>query len=485
MAPKLIGRTFELNLLQEYLSSDHSEFVAVYGRRRVGKTFLIRKAASDNFAFFVTGMYRATKAEQLANFAIALQKSTGSERLSIQKNWILAFYELSRHLEKLPEGNKIIFIDELPWMDTAKSGFIAALENFWNSWAVLRNDIKLIVCGSATSWMINNLIRSKGGLHNRLTHHIVLNPFTLGECEVYFKESGFSYSRKQIAECYMALGGIPYYLSMMDKSKSVSQNLDYLFFSANAPLKDEFNDIYRALFKNASTHIDIVTALATKQMGLNRQELLTATRQADNGAFSTFLEELEQCGLIRSYVPFANKIAIGGGKRQKNKIIYQLVDFYTLFYFNFVKQNSYHDEQFWTTSYNSPLHNTWAGLSFEMLCLNHLSQIKQALGITGVQSLACSWRSNDTTNSAQIDLIIDRKDDTVNLCEIKYANDAFEITKDYEARLIKKINAFANVTATRKSLILTMITSFGVKPNTHSAIIQKELTLNDLFRPLP
>ena len=225
MVHGLIGRTSELSSLQSYLSSNRSEFIAVYGRRRVGKTFLIRKAASDKFAFFVTGVYKATKSEQLTNFAIALQKYSCSDRLNIQKNWILAFYELSRHLESMPKGKKIIFIDEFPWMDTAKSGFIAALENFWNSWAVLRNDIKLITCGSATSWMMNNLIKSKGGLHNRLTHHLVLAPFTLHESEAYFKAFGFKYTRKQIAECYMAIGGIPYYMSMMDKSKSVSQKL--------------------------------------------------------------------------------------------------------------------------------------------------------------------------------------------------------------------------------------------------------------------
>ncbi len=466
--------------LRGYINSDRSEFVAVYGRRRVGKTFLIRNVASDMFAFFVTGVYRATKSEQLTNFAIALQKYAGGERLQVQKNWILAFYELSRYLETLPEGKKIVFIDELPWMDTAKSGFIAALENFWNSWAVLRNDIKLIVCGSATSWMISNLIKSKGGLHNRLTHSLVLNPFTLQESEEYFRAFGFGYTRKQIAECYMAIGGIPYYMSMMDKSKSVSQNIDDLFFSSNAPLKEEFQDLYRALFRNASPHIEVVTALATKQMGLSRQQLIEATRQTDNGMFGTVLEELEQCGFIRTYEPFSNKIAIGG-ERQRRNVVYQLVDFYTLFYFNFLKQNRYQDEHFWTTSYNSPLHNTWAGLSFEMLCLSHINQIKQALGISGVQTLVCSWRGKDGDKGAQIDLIIDRRDDMINICEMKYARDKFEISKDYESRLQSKLDAFANSTGTKKGLMLTMITTYGVKQNVHSCIVQKELTLDDLF----
>lgn len=477
---QLVGRVSELKELGNYIDSDKSEFIAVYGRRRVGKTFLIRKAANDNFSFFVTGMHKAPKDVQLTNFAIALQKYSHSEKLNIQKNWILAFYELSQYLETLPEGKKVIFIDELPWMDTPKSGFIAALENFWNSWASIRNDIKLIVCGSATSWMINNLIRSRGGLHNRLTNHLVVEPFTLNECEEYFKTYGYSYSRKQIAECYMVMGGIPYYLSKMDKGKSLSQNIDYLFFSANAPLKEEFNDLYRALFKNASPHIAIVTALATKSKGLSRQEILDITALSDNGAFGTMLEELEQCGFIRLYEPFGN-VRTTYNQKQKRDTIYQLTDFYTLFYFSFVKNNRYRDEKFWTTSLNSPLHNTWSGLSFEKLCLSHLKQIKFALGISGVQALACSWRSSTQTPGAQVDLVIDRKDETINICEMKYAKDIYEITKEYEDKLTNKINAFSSETGTKKSLLLTMITTYGIKENTHSNVIQSQVVLDDLF----
>lgn len=474
---QLIGRATEVKALLQYINSDKSEFIAVYGRRRVGKTFLIRKAFNDNFVFSVTGVYNAPKQEQLTNFAIAMQRHTRQERLIIPRNWLLAFFELSKYIETLPDGNKIIFIDEMPWMDTAKSGFIAAIENFWNSWASIRNDIKLIVCGSATSWMISNLISSKGGLHNRLTHHIVVKPFTLGECEDYFRTYKFQYSRKQIAECYMAMGGIPYYLSLMDRSKSVAQNIDTLFFAQNAPLRNEFNDLYKALFKNAMPHIAIVTALASKGIGLTRKELIAATGLADNGAFSTQIEELMLCGLIRAYEPFSKHNSNRRKERQKRETIFQLTDFYTLFYFNFIQNNRFHDDHFWTNSLNSPTHSTWSGLAFEMLCLDHLPQIKHALGITGVQANACSWRGK----GSQIDLIIDRKDDTINICEMKYAKNKFEINKDYEARLESKINDFINETATKKALILTLITTHGIKPNAHSGIVQAEITLDALF----
>lgn len=479
MKPLFIGRENEYKALKEFFNSDRSEFIAVYGRRRVGKTFLVRTAAEDRFAFFVTGVHKASKSDQLINFAIALQRYSGQD-LSVQKNWILAFYKLSQYLESLPEGQKVVFIDELPWMDTAKSGFIAALENFWNSWAALRKDIKLIVCGSATSWMINNLVRNRGGLHNRLTRRIVLEPFTLGECEAYFKAYGFTYSRKQIAECYMALGGVPYYMSLMDRSRSVAQNMDNLFFAANAPLRDEFQDLYRALYKNASPHIEVVTILATKGSGLTRQEILEKTGLTDNGAFTTVMEELEQCGFVRQYDPFG-KTSTANDKRLKTKTLYQLIDAYTLFYFHFVRSNHFQDEHFWTLSLNSPRHSTWSGLAFEMLCLNHLPQIKKALGIAGVQTNACSWRSREKKGGAQIDLLLDRRDETINLCEIKYAKGEFEITAAYEERLQNKIRVFTEETATRKSLLLTLITTNGIKQNANSDIVQSEILLESLF----
>ena len=342
-------------------------------------------------------------------------------------------------------------------------------------------DIKLIVCGSATSWMINNLIRNRGGLHNRLTHHLIVKPFTLHECEEYFKAYHFGYSRKQIAECYMVMGGIPYYLSMMDKSKSLAQNIDQLFFADNAELKDEFNDLYRALFKKSADHIAVVTALATKGMGMTRQELIKASGGKDNGAFSTVLEELEQCGFIRLYEPFSTANKMTSDIRQKRNTLFQLVDFYTLFYFRFIKHNKYQDSSFWSSSQNSQLYHTWAGLSFEMLCLNHIDKIKHALGISGVQTLVCSWRSSNTEKGTQIDLLIDRKDETINICEMKFYKSEFEISKEYEEKLLEKLHIFTEETKTSKSLLLTLITSFGLKQNKHSDIVQKQITMDELF----
>ena len=314
-AMKIIGREKEIKILEDHLNSDKSEFIAVYGRRRVGKTFLIRMAAKDDFAFFITGVHDAPMSEQLTNFAVALQRYSKAERLSVPKNWILAFFELSKYLETLPEGAKTIFIDELPWMDTPRSNFIPALEHFWNGWASARKDILLIICGSATSWIISKVINDHGGLHNRLTQQISLKPFTLHECELFVQSKGLELSRRQILESYMVLGGIPYYWDMLEKGRNSTQNIDALFFARNGKLRNEFNKLYSSLFKNPAQYINIVTILGKKKAGMTRDEIIYSGAGSNNGQLSKVLEELEQCGFIRQY----SAMSIPGGQSQRTE----------------------------------------------------------------------------------------------------------------------------------------------------------------------
>lgn len=472
MIKDIIGREKERELLNQYIDSNESEFIAIYGRRRVGKTFLIRKMFGERLAFYMTGMDNVTMQDQLLNFTLELRKFSGKD-IPVPENWLYAFNSLATYLESLPNGNKIIFMDELPWMDTPKSKFISALEHFWNSWASNRSDIKLIVCGSATSWMIDKLINNRGGLHNRLTHRMAIEPFNLQECEQYFEAKGFGYSQKEIAECYMIMGGIPFYLKQMQKGLSVAQNIDRLFFEIGCALDGEFDNLYRALFKFSENYIRIVEALASKGKGLTRQEIIQQTKLPNNGGLTTMLKELESCGFIRQYEPFA---------KQKKDILYQLTDFYSLFYFRFIQKNRYRDEHFWTNSLGSGIHRSWSGYAFEILCLMHIAEIKKALGISGVQSLTSSWRSNSSEEGAQIDLVIDRKDQTVNLCEMKYADRTFVIDKQYDENLRNKLASFREETKTRKSLHLTFVTTYGVKPNAYSGHIQKEVVLEDLFK---
>ena len=469
---KIIGRIAEKAAFKAYLESKKPEFVAVYGRRRVGKTFLIRETFKNSFDFYVTGLANTGQQMQLRNFNSSLQKY-GNMPYPQCKTWFDSFEQLKHLLEfSANKKKKVVFIDELPWMDTHRSDFIASLEHFWNSWASSRPDVLLIVCGSATSWMINKLIKNRGGLHNRVTHRMYLEPFTLCECEAYYKENGIVMNRYQIVESYMITGGIPYYLSLMDKGLSLSQNVDMLCFMQNGALTDEFDNLYASLYKNSENHVKVVEALGKKKKGLTRDEIVNFTKLPNGGGLTKVLEELEQCGFIRKYNSFGKK---------HYSCLYQLVDFYTLFYLNFMKGNTYNDEHYRLNTIDSGKHRAWSGYAFEQVCMMHLKQIKNKLGISGVLTHASSWRSASSAPGAQIDLLIERNDQIINLCEVKFSNAEFRIDKKYEENLRNKRDAFIRETKTRKAVHLTMITTYGVKQNEYSDMIQSEVKMEDLF----
>ena len=479
----IIGREKEIATLQGLLGSDESQFVAVYGRRRVGKTFLIREAYNYDFVFQHTGTYGATRKQQLSDFRESLY-SAGMGKGAMPKTWSDAFHLLWDFLKVMPvDGKKkVIFIDELPWMDTPKSNFVRSLDHFWNAWATTRKDIILVICGSATSWIIDNVIMNYGGLHNRLTCKVHLQPFCLRECKQYCESKNLGYKDRQILEAYMALGGIPYYWSFLKKGQSVAQNFDRMFFQMGGELSQEFDALYASLFKKPRRHIAIITALAKKKSGLLREEVLKTSKLTDNTDFSKALQELEQCGFIRKYTTI--------GKKNKDAI-YQLIDNYTLFYFDFIRENENGDEHFWTSQAGSSIHAGWAGRAFERVCMQHVSQIKDALGFSAVVSSVHSWSykgekdpvSGKTIHKgAQIDLLIDRNDDTINLCEMKYTNAEYTITEEEDEKIRNRKEAFVRETETEKTVLLTMITSFGLTPGGYSNDIHCQLTMADLFR---
>ena len=474
-----VGRKVQLAELRRIINSDRPEFIAVYGRRRVGKTVLIKEAAGNNFAFFFTATNNVSKTEQLTNFILRLKKYSGNDNIKVPKSWFEAFSLLGDYLDSLPKDkNKVVFIDELPWADTPKSGFLGAFENFWNTRCAGNNDVKLIACGSATSWIINKIINNRGGLHNRLTHQFVVEPFTLQEAKEYFQAYGFRLSEEKITEIYMIMGGIPYYFSLLDKSESVARNIDRLFFSKTGALKNEFEKLYAALFHSPGMHLDVVRVLAKKSIGLTRQEIIDKLKITSNGSFSAVLRELEECGFIRAYLPFKTS-----QKNNSTGILYQLLDLYSLFYLRFVENNNYYDSDFWTSNYRDPQLNIWRGLAFEKLCLWHIPQIKEALGISGISSRICAWQGkNEEGEKAQIDLLIDRRDDVVNICELKYYAGEFSITKKYASELEHKIDVFLQATKTRKTPVLTFVTSGGIKNNQYRDMVQKEIVLSQLFR---
>ncbi len=473
MAEKIIGRREEQTLLERYYNSGRAEFIALYGRRRIGKTYLIRQYFKNRFSFDMTGVLEGNKNEQLTAFHMALKTYgyTGKKNTT----WLDAFFALRQLLEsKLRGGGRcVVFIDELPCLDTPKAGFVHALGHFWNSWANWQPQVMLIVCGSATSWMVRNVIDDHGGLHDRVTHEMPLRPFTLAEAEEYFHAYGFRWKRLSLLQAYMAVGGVPYYMSLFSPDESPAMGLDRLFFSDNAELQREYRRLFHSLFRNAQPYQDIISVLARKSSGMTREEISKALRVDNNGKLGNMLTDLVYCDFLRKY-----------DVRQKtlksNSAIYQLVDFYTIFYHTFIAKLG-SDPHFWSSGVASPEVRAWYGLAFERVCQAHMPRIKQALGIASVKTTYYSWRSKTLSDGAQIDIIIDRADNVVNLCEVKYCEHEYQMDKEEYFKLTHRIEAFESETRTRSTILPTLITTFGLSRGTYSDQIPVSLTLDDLF----
>lgn len=463
----MTGREYEISELNRIYGSGESEFVMVYGRRRVGKTFLIREFFKNDFVFYCTGIADGTKEEELINFASEIRKCDENLCHSVPKTWFEAFEMMYGLVEKSHKKRKVIFLDEVPWMYTQKSDFIKALEHLWNARLSVRKDVILVVCGSAASWMVKKIVNSKGGLHNRITLKLKLGQFTLRETRAYLESLGISWDNRTIAECYMALGGVPYYLKLLDRSISLAQNMDRLFFRETALLDREFDNLYASLFRDSRDYIKIVEVLSKKKSGYTRDEIIRHGHFNNGGGITDKIEDLVQCDFIRKYK------AIGEVKHT-----YQLCDFFTLFYFQFIKKGHTYDTETWMHLSGKPVMNTWKGLAFERLCISHLPQIKQVLGISGISTNSYSYYSENV----QVDLLIERGDKVIDICEIKYYDGPFAISSEYALKLKTKLETVKSAVRKRFTYFIVMITAEGLLRNKHSAaLVQKEILLDSLF----
>ncbi len=476
---RLIGREQETAKLDSILASVNAEFLAVYGRRRVGKTFLIRQHLKDNIVFDFTGTREGTKEEQLNNFFEEyLKRTKGTKEKQSPLTWQDAFRYLIKYLNALPikKLKHVVFIDEMPWLDNPKSNFIAALEYFWNQHVSNMDNILLIACGSASSWIKKKLINARGGLHNRITQRIKLVPFTLHETALFIKSIGANLTQYQIVEIYMAVGGIPFYLKEVTKGKSATQLIDDICFSPKGLLNGEYAQLYHSLFKNAVRHLKIIEALAAKPQGMPRADIARKTRLSE-ASLSRTLEELVECDFISFYEPLINK---------KKEAIYKLTDLYSLFYLKFIKANKGGGKGTWQQLSAKSTFTAWSGYAFENICMLHINQIKKALGISGIYSTTSSWlfKGNDTLPGCQIDMIIDRADQTINLCEAKFTKENFAITKTYAAQLRMKKSIFRQATQTKKATFNTLLTTYPAIKNQHYlGEIDNEITIDKLFEP--
>lgn len=474
MAHKIIGRERAIAQLQSALKSDHAELVAVYGRRRIGKTYLVKEFFAGKFDFYATGIFAGKKQDELDAFCDMLKQSDALPKTKI-KTWLEAFTALRDYLKRLRKKRVVVFLDELPWFDVPSGQFLKAFEWFWNSWGSTQDNLKMIVCGSATTWMTDKFINSKGGLYNRTTERIYLAPFNLAESEALLRYNGVEWNRSMILDAYMIFGGVPLYLSMLKGTLSLDANVDEMFFREGAPLRDEYSFLFRSLFKDSDYYMRIVDAISRKNIGISRAEIVAGAKVANNGALTKALKNLINCDFIRKYSGF--------GKKERDSL-YQLTDLAILFYKRFVEKYNGKDERHWTNTIDNPARRAWTGIAFEQVCLLHVPQIKQALGITGVQTEVSSWRyvGDEYTAGTQIDMLIARRDKTVNLCEMKYSNYEYEITAKYDKELRARRETFRSVTRTRHAIHITMITPWGLKRNANSNIADQSLTLADLFK---
>lgn len=478
---QIIGRVEEQKILDQKRNSNKAELIAVLGRRRVGKTYLIRNYFEKEIVFELTGMHDATLKVQLQNFTIAMQKATKSPILaSVPSNWLEAFTILDSFIGTLPTTQPaVIFLDEFPWLHTHKSNFLQAFDHWWNSSASKNGHVKVVICGSAASWMIDKVVESKGGLHNRVTQTIRLLPFSLAETDAYLKSEGIILDRYKVLQLYMAMGGIPHYLQQIKTGESPAQIIDRLFFTKDGPLLREFSLLFESLFDHSSQHETMIRALAKKGTGLTRQEIIDVTGLSSGGSMSRILKELEESGFITANIPFQKTI---------NESIYKLSDEYSLFYLKFVNGVKPTGEGTWLAQFNTPSYTSWSGFAFESVCQKHTSQIKAALNIgSGIRTNVSTWRYSPPRGSkmkgAQIDLLLDRNDGIINLCEIKFYKDEFVIDKSYADELDTKILVFQKETKTKSTIFPTMITTYGVKKNSYySGRIQNEVTIADLFK---
>ena len=473
----LIGRKEEQEILKTALASSEAEFIAIYGRRRVGKTYLIRRAFEKHLIFEFSGVHNAGLKEQLTNFSNVLNEHLKMPVApAVPQNWTQAFQMLKNYAEPLLKKRKcVIFLDEFPWLSSNRSGFLPAFVYFWNSWGTKQDNLVMAICGSAASWMIKKVVRNKGGLHNRLTRKIRLLPFTLKETSDYLKSNNVNLDQYQIMEIYMVMGGIPQYLKEIQPGKSAAQNIDKICFTKDGGLQGEFKNLYQSLFEEADKHIDIVRTLAGKPSGLTRKEIISTCKLPDGGSTTQLIEELAESGFITAHIPFEKTV---------RDSIYKLSDEFSRFHLKFMENTRATGAGTWIKLSAAPSWRSWSGTAFESVCLKHTPEIKKALGISGVYTEESAWRYVPGKNQpgAQIDLLIDRRDQCINICETKFSTSEFTIDKTYATELERKLTVFKQKTKTLKTLFLVMITTFGTKTNGYkTSLVQNEVTLDDLF----
>jgi AAA+ ATPase superfamily predicted ATPase len=468
-------RKIEREILLKTLVTANSEFIALYGRRRIGKTYLVRETFKTHIVFEFVGTKDSPARSQIENYTRALQRAFSTKIKTPPKNWHEALdllIEVLGNPARSSRQKKVIFFDELPWLASRKSGFIEALDYLWNSYLSKRNDIVLVVCGSAANWMISNVVNNKGGLHNRITRPpLRMSPFTLIETRDYFRSRNIDLSEEQITELYMVTGGVAYYLNLYERGDSAAQFINRNFFGASSELRDEFDRLFSSLFDKFDTHMAIIKLLGKHSSGLSQKEIAAKLKTSTGGTFTKILTELEKSDFISFWPQLEHR---------KKDGIFRLVDEYTLFYLFWVDPLGARADlrDYWQKQIGKPRHYSWLGHAFEALCAKHAPELVKSLGVSGLTNRFYSFQGENT----QIDMIIDRSDRCMNLCEMKYTLYPYEMTGAEASKLKERRLHLSKKTTKKTQVFLTLVTPQPAVKNKHYlSCVDKEINLSELF----
>jgi hypothetical protein len=484
----LIGRQAERETLSRAAAVDRAALVAIYGRRRVGKTHLVRThlAPLAGVYFEIIGQHAAPRATQLANFKEQLESTFFRYRLPELTSWREALSLLGDAVERAaherPREPIVVFFDELPWMATHRSGLVPAIDYLWNARLSKLPNLVWVLCGSAASFMLDRLINAKGGLHNRITHRLRLDPFQLSDTRDFLASRGLRRGTAQTLELYMALGGVPYYLLQVPRGASAAQAIGQICFERSGQLSDEFARLFSSLFDDSGEHEKLIRAVAKRRAGVLRDELISLAGLKSGGRVSRRLDELEAAGFLARFVPYG---------KTKRDTSYRLIDEYCLFYLSWIEPAptssfSTSGVKYWQAKAGSPGFRAWAGYAFEGICLKHSAEIQAALGIDTMANVVGTWRyapaSGTSDRGAQIDLLFDRPDGVINLCELKYAADEFVLTKAYAKELVEKVEIFKRRSKAKKDVLVTLVTTHGLKPGLwNDEVIDSVVTVDEMI----
>ncbi len=483
---KIIGRKEEKAVLQEAFNTERSEFIALYGRRRVGKTFLIKNffESKNCILIYVSGMKDGNLKEQLQNFTQSLERDL-LKGLSLKppSSWMEAFEMLNKLLERFDRNKKIVlFLDEVPWLSTKRSRFLQALDYYWNRFWSHDLRFKLVICGSAASWIIRNVIRNRGGLYNRVTRQMLLESFDLCETKEFLRSNKVKLNHRQILEIYMVTGGVPYYLNHIQAGLSATENISKMAFSKRGILYQDFDHLFESLFDDADQYREIIEIVSQNRYGIEQEEVIRKSRHLERGGGANRkIQDLEEAGLVITFVPYGHK---------KKGVYVRVIDEYIAFYLRWIDpvkksaQKLIQARRNWLSQRNSPSWQAWSGYAFENICYKHTDQIHEALNLDP-SAIPATWRHDGKLGKegAQVDLLFDRTDGAVTLCEIKYTEQPFCIDKSYYQQLVRKIDVYKKVTKTQKEIFFAFIASSGLKKSIYSEeLVSGLVVLEDLFK---